>query len=309
MKQKKSFLYFLSFALLVSFAACKKDKTDDSGSSADISTHSDDQSIFTSEVDAISDDADVALEAGASVSGRAMGMDTIQIAGGYITWNLESDPQTATITYNGNNADGTRSRAGVVTVSVAKGTQWKNEGAAVSVNFNSVKITRLLDKKSITINGTQTYTNVSGGLLKDLSSLQHITHTIASDGLSITFDNGTQRSWKVAKKRDFTYDNGVVVAVSGNHTEGDVANIAEWGINRFGAAFTTATVTPLTIRQDCNFRLTSGSIIHTVGGITATATFGLDASGNAVSCPAGNFYYKVVYTGPNGKSITFILPY
>lgn len=309
MKQNRLFLYSFAFTLIVSFAACKKDKTADNSSDTEISTHSDDQSIFSSEVDAISDDADAALEAGASVSGREMGVDTVHISGGYITWNLESDPQTATITYNGNNIDGTRSRAGVVTVSVAKGTQWKNAGAAVTVNFQSVKVTRLSDNKSVTLNGTQTYTNVSGGLLKDLSSLQNITHTIASDGLSITFDNGTQRSWKVAKKREFSYDNGVVVATSGNHTEGTVANIAEWGTNRFGVAFTTATVTPLTIRQSCNFRLTSGSLVHTVGSITATATFGLDASGNAVSCPEGNFYYKVVYTGPKGNSITFILPY
>jgi hypothetical protein len=308
MKQNRLFLYSFAFTLIVSFAACKKDKTADNSTNTEISTHSDDQAIFSSEVDAISDDADAVLEAGASVSGREMGLDTA-VSGGSVTWNLESDPQTATITYSGNNLDGTRSRSGVVTVSIAKGTQWKNEGAAVSLNFQNVKITRLSDKKSISINGTQTYTNVSGGLLKDLSSLQSITHTIASDGLSITFDNGTQRSWKVAKKREFTYSNGVVLAVSGNHTEGNVTNIAEWGINRFGAAFTTATVSPLVIRQDCNFRLTGGTLTHTVGSITATATFGLDAAGNAVSCPAGNFYYKVIYTGPNGNSITFILPY
>lgn len=310
MKQNRLFLYSFAFTVMVSFAACKKDKTADNGSNTEISTHSDDQSIFTSEVDAISDDADVALEAGASVSGREMGLDTIAISGGYITWNLEADPQTATITYNGNNRDASRSRTGIVTVSVAKGTQWKNAGAAVNVSFQNVKITRLSDQKSVTINGTQTYTNVSGGLLKNLSSQQTITHTIASDGLSITFDNGTQRSWKVAKKRDFSAENdALVLATSGNHTEGNVTNIAEWGTNRFGVAFTTATITPLIIRQSCNYRLTSGSLTHTVGAITATATFGLDASGNAVSCPAGNFYYKVVYTGPNGNSITFILPY
>ncbi|MFT3749779.1 MAG: hypothetical protein QM768_15765 [Agriterribacter sp.] len=309
MKQKNLVIFSLTLFLFTGIVSCQKEKTSGPDETkTEISTHSDDQSVFSAEVDAATDDANVALEAAAAFSLREMGLDTIKVCGGYITWNLESDPQVATITYTGSNCDGSRAKSGSVTVSVAKGTQWKNAGAIVTVRYNNLKITRSWDKKSITINGAQTYINVSGGLLAKLSAQQHIIHTIASDGLSITFDNGTQRTWKVAKQRDFTYDNGVVLSVSGNHTEGGIENIAEWGTNRYGAAFTTSTIDPLVVRQDCEFRLTSGTVKHEVAGISATVTFGLDASGNPVTCP-DNFFYKVVYTGPNGNSVSFILPY
>lgn len=308
MKQKKSLLYVLAIGLLIGFASCKKDTTtSNNGDNTELATHSDDQSLFSSEIDDISDDANAVLEAYASIAGREMGADT-SICGASYSWDLESNPQTATITFNGGDCNG-RSRKGSVVVSVPKGTKWSDKGAVVSVSIQNLKITRLLDNKSITINGTQTYTNVSGGLLRNLKSLQSVTHTIASDGFTITFDNGAQRAWKVAKKRVFTYDNGIVVAVSGNHAEGNMDGIAEWGTNRFGTAFTTAISSPLTIRQDCDFRLTGGVVTHTVGNASATVTFGLDKEGKPVSCPDGHYYYKLVYTGPNGLALTIILPY
>jgi hypothetical protein len=307
MKQKKFLLYALMLGLLTGFAACKKDTATNTGNDTEISTHSDDQSLFSSEIDAISNDADAVLEFYSAISAREMGADTT-ICGASISWDILSDPQTATITFNGDDCAG-RKREGSVVISLAKGTKWKDAGASVSISFQNVKITRLSDNKSVTINGTQTYTNESGGLLRNLSSQQTITHTIAADDFSVTFDNGAQRTWKVAKKRVFTYDDGVVIATSGNHTEGDTEGIAEWGTNRFGAAFTTVISQPLTIRQDCDFRLTGGVVTHTVGGLSATVTFGLDKDGNAVSCPEGNYYYKLVYTGPNGNTFTLIFPY
>lgn len=306
MKQKKILLFSLALGLLTGFAACKKDTTTNTGDNTEVSTHSDDQSLFSSEIDAISNDADAALEL-YSISAREMGVDTT-ICGASISWNVQSDPQTATITFNGDDCGG-RKREGSVVISMAKGTKWGNANASVSISFQNVKITRLSDNKSVTINGTQIYTNVSGGLLKNLSSLQTITHTIAADNLSVTFDNGGQRTWKVAKKRVFTYDGGVVIATSGNHAEGNTEGIAEWGTNRFGAAFTTIISQPLIIRQDCDFRLTGGVVTHAVGALSATVTFGLDKDGNPVSCPEGTYYYKLVYTGANGNVLTFILPY
>src|SRR5690606_23393363 len=116
---------------------------------------------------------------------------------------------------------------------------------------------------SITINGTQTYTNVSGGLLINLPVLGTITHTITSSNMSVTFDNGSQRTWQVARQRVFTYNNGVVITVTGTHTDGSVIGIAEWGTNRFGRSFITAITQPLVLKQDCSFRVGSGKVVHT----------------------------------------------
>jgi hypothetical protein len=128
--------------------------------------------------------------------------------------------------------------------------------------------------------------------------------------MSISFDNGTARQWHVAKQRVFTYNNGVVLTISGMHTEGEEHSIAEWGSNRLGIAFSTATTTPLVIKQDCSFRVTSGEVKHSTGAYTATATFGLDATGVVTTCPGnGKYYYKLVWTGGNGNSLNLILPY
>jgi hypothetical protein len=222
-----------------------------------------------------------------------------------------SNPRTITITYNGTNCLGTRTRTGVIVVSMAQGTRWKNAGAQVNVTFQNFKITRLSDSKSITINGTETYTNVTGGLLINLAALNTITHTISSSNMSVTFDNNTQRTWQVARQRVFTYNGGnVTITVTGTHSQNGISGIAEWGTNRFGNAFTTAITQPLVFKFDCSFRLGSGKVEHATSFFNASATFGLDASGNPTGCPGANPYYmKIVWAGPSGNPRTVILPY
>lgn len=311
MKKHALLVYLFAFALAISFTACKKEGDDDNNNNNDeIATHSDDQSRFATEVDAVANDADVALESYPAFSGRFHGVQGI-ICDATIAVNTTSNPMTVTITYDGSNCLGNRTRTGVVVLSMAQGTQWKNAGAAVTITFQDLKITRVIDNKSITINGSQTYTNVSGGLLINLASLTNITHSITSNGLSVKFDNGSTRSWQVAKQRVFTYNAGVVITTTGTHTDGNTTGIAEWGTNRFGGAFTTQITEPLIVRQDCSFRLTGGAVKHTTGGANATATFGLNATGNPTTCPAAGiaYYCKVVWTGPNGNSLTVIFPY
>jgi hypothetical protein len=127
--------------------------------------------------------------------------------------------------------------------------------------------------------------------------------------MTITFDDNSQRTWNVARKKVFTYDNGAVLTITGNHTDGNNNQIAEWGTNRFGNAFTTSITQPLVFRQDCLFRLTGGEVKHQ-GFATATVTFGLDANGAATSCPGtGHYYYKLSWTGPAGNTHNIILPY
>jgi len=309
--KKIAFLLSTSFFLVVTlFTACKKEKSPaGNDNTAEVSAQSDDQARFSSEVDAVANDADLALESSSNFTGRVNGVQSI-ICDASLAFDTVSNPRKITITYNGSNCWGTRTRTGVVILSMAQGVHWKDVGAALTVTFQNFKVTRVIDNKSITINGSQTYTNVSGGLLINLPTLQTITHTITSSNMSITFDDNSQRNWQVAKQRVFTYSNGVVITSSGTHTDGNTTNIAEWGTNRFGHAFASATVQPLVIRQDCDFRLVSGAVKHTTPSVTATATFGLDATGSPTSCPGtGHYYFKVVWTGVNGGSATVILPY
>ena len=308
MKLNLRSLPILGLAFIVSFTACKKETTTDTeaATETEIKGHSEDQSRVSNDLDEITNDANLALESNPSFSGRVSQTNNIcnatavpDTTGG--TWKI-------TITYNGNNCSGTHHRTGTVILSTPAGTRWKNAGAAITVTFQNLKIKRLADNKSITINGVQTLTNVSGGLLANLASLQNIVHTITSNNMSITFDDNTQRTWQVGRKRTFTFNNGAVMTVTGIGVAGNVTNAAEWGTNRFGHTFITTISHPLVVRQDCNFRLTAGEIMHQ-GFATSSVKFGLDANGNPTTCPQGVFYYKLTWTGPAGNSHSVILPY
>lgn len=311
MKKTFRFLLFTVIAGSVTFTSCKKSDDTTTDNSSQLTTHSDDQSRFSNESDAALNDADIAIESTPAFSGREV---TVPILPGIpcdatIVLDSTATDRRITITYNGTNCGGTRTRTGVVVLTMPLGQRWVMPGATLTATFQNLKITRLSDNKSITINGNHIVKNVTGGRLAQLSSLGTIVHEISSTGMNVTFDNGATRSWQVAKKRTFTYDNGIVITTIGTHTEGSTTGVSEWGTNRFGDAFVTAITEPMTIRQDCSSRLVSGQVTHSRMFATVVVTFGLDVTGAPTTCPAGVFYYKLVWTGANGVTRTYILPY
>ncbi len=307
MKLKSLSLALAPIFLTIFLISCKKENNALDFTN-EVSSQSDDQSRFNTETDLVINETNVALESSSSFTGRGNNLQFICDA--TIVVDTISNPRTITITYNGTNCLGNRTRTGVVVISIAQGVQWKNPGAVVNVAFQNFKITRLSDNKSITINGTHTYTNVSGGLLINLPTLNTITHTLTSNNMSITFDNNSQRNWQVAQQRVFTYNNGGVLSITGLHSQGNTTGIAAWGANRFGNPFLCVITQPLVVRQDCDFRLVSGEILHDGPIINATTTFGLDSNGNPTSCPgSGNYFMKIVWAGPGGNTHTAILPY
>jgi len=325
MKLKNMYRPLMAFAItgIVVFAACKKsNNTDDSNTSAtDVQTQSDDQSRVSSENDALTNDVNVTMNDQSSVTGSSSAVRSgVETTGSHpvtslicdasVTIDTSNSIRTITITYNGANCNGTRTRTGVVTVSIPAGVKWANKGAVVTVSIQNLKITRILDGKSITINGTHTYTNVSGGSLVNLATLGSITHTVTSDDMTITFDNGATRSWHIARQRVYSFVNGIVVTETGLHTDGSTTGITEWGTNRFGNSFETVFTTPVVVKQSCNWRLTSGQIEVIRPAVTVTLTLGLDSTGNPTDCPGtGVYYFKLVWAGAGGKTYTFILPY
>ena len=312
MKTRILLLATVIFSSSISFTSCKKEKgsTLETDYTTETSVHSDDQSRFSGETDAVANDADLVLEATSGFAGRMQTEGVSPICDASVVVDTVNSPRTITITYNGTNCLGNRTRTGVVVISMESGVRWKNAGAILNVSFQNLKVTRLSDSKSITINGTQSYTNVSGGLLVNLGTLRTITHAITSSNMSVTFDDLSQRNWQVARQRVFTYDNGVNITTTGTHTDGNVTGIAEWGTNRFGNTFTTAIAEPLIVRQSCSFRLVSGKVAHKTPLYNVAVTFGLDANGNVTTCPgSGTYYMKIVWIGPLGNAHTSIHPY
>lgn len=312
MKKQLSYvsLAILSFGLFF-LASCKKDSSSPAtaDTATEIQVQSDDLSRVSSETDDVANDADAALEnSGTSLGETPQGPQLPVRCDLTVSIDTVSSPKTITLTYGGN-CISDRSRSGVVVLSFPSGFRWSTPGATYTVTYKDLKITRKRDNKAITINGTKTITNVSGGKLRNLATATSpIVHELKSDGMTITFDNGTQRIWKLAKRRTYTYDNGIVLSVEGIGSPG--AGVAEWGTNRFGKAFSTAITQPLVIKQSCDFRLVSGQVKHTGAVTTSTTTFGLDVAGNPVTtCPSGAFYFKIEWTGLNGTTQTYIGPY
>lgn len=310
MQKQLRLLGIMAIALGLFVTSCKKEtaSTDDS---VELKVQSDDQARFNNETDAATNDANTALEnMGGSYNGETPATPLLPaICDATVTVDTASNPRTITLTYNGQNCFGPRTRTGSIVISFAPGFRWNQPGATYSVTYQNLKITRVSDNKSITINGTKSIKNVTGGRLRNLAqSGTSLVHEVTSSGLTVTFDNGTQRSWQVARRRTFTYNNGIVTTVEGIAPQG--GGIAEWGTTRFGSSFTCAITQPLVFKQSCNFRLVSGQITHTRAAYTTVTTFGLDSNGTPVdTCPIGVFYFKVVWTGPNGNSVTYIAPY
>lgn len=295
------------------FASCKKEKTTDiNDNETELALQSDDQARFSAESDAADDDANLALESfGGTYAGARPISPLPRLCDADVTVDTTSTPRTITITYSGDTCPGARRvRTGSVVLTFTGGFRWAAAGSNFNITYNNLKVTRLADNKSIIINGNKTITNVTGGKLSNLASLGTVTHTVTSSGMSVTFDNGAQRTWKVARQRTFTYDNGVVISVTGIGPAALGTGVAEWGTNRFGRDFKSAILQPMVVKQSCDFRLVSGQVQHTGFFVTTTTTFGLDANGDPVTtCPSGPFYLKRVWVAANGQQRQYIGPY
>jgi hypothetical protein len=302
MRLKNHLIAFAIVSFSIGFTSCKKNNN---STSADTTTETkaqaDDQSFFSNETDIATNDANASFDAyGGSSVQTPVGIETppgfALPCDATVTVDTASSQHTITIVYNGNSCDLRRTRTGTIVISFAQGFRWKEANSILTIHFTNFKVTRNADGKSVVINGTRTITNVSGGLLKDLATTDSIVHKIDDTNMSVTFDNDKQRNWETHFNRVFKYNNGIVIS-----TTGSVA-----GTNRFGNAFNTTITEPLVVSQSCDFNLVSGQVQHSGPKVTSTVTFGLDSSGNPVSnCPV-LLYYKAVWTGPNGTSLTYI---
>ena len=324
---------FIITALTGVFFSCKKSNSTSSStteSTTQVSTSSDDVSRASTESDAAFDDVNTAMTAQAGVTGSALApalRNGIQTLGGpgnndtvttgicdaVVTVDTVDNPRTITITYNGTNCSMDRTRTGSVVISIAQGLVWRNAGAVVTVTFNNLAITRLIDNKTITLNGTHTYTNVSGGSLLSLPNnpSESIVHTITSDNMAITFDDGSKATWNVARQRTFTYNNGYVITQTGTHTSDSLTNVSMWGTDRYGNAFTVDILQPYVVTLSCSWLLTSGEVQLALPHVTATVSYGLNSGGIATGCPVTGYYYYQVSADftASGKIYTVILPY
>ena len=241
---------------------------------------------------------DVANVVGRSVlSGSASGVDTVtggtidtsQIANGVITIN-----------YDGTTSVSSRFiRGGSITIKLVNypSTHWTDQNAVLDVHFNALKYTNVASGGSYTYNGSNTFTNLSGGLSYQIlatptTTVVHYRHLCTAD--SITFPDGTLLVWNINRIRTYSNISATPqISVSSDQTINGFPSVEIWGTNRQGFQFynstNTATIFNSTICNSNFLDPASGTNRQYVQTFNIRITFGTNSSGGLVynTCPWG----------------------
>lgn len=308
MKAKRVFYSIIIAAFIFTFSSCSKNNSSSSSgtdNTAEAEAQANDQLAFTNATDEVNDDVNAVINIkGGSYNSRTEGNPLFTLPCDLTNSNIVVDttvnPCTITITYNGSTCNLTHTRTGTVVISFPSNFRWGAEGNVLSISFNNLKVTNSLTGKSITLNGTRTITNVTGGLLSNLATLpasDSIVNTVSDANMSITFDNSAQRTWQTTIRRVFTYnsESGVVVTTTGSSQ----------GINRYGHNFTTTITQPLVYAQTCLAGYIGGQIKTVGSAVTTIVTVGLTSALTPVSSCQAVMYYQITWIGANGKTFSF----
>lgn len=281
---------FLVLAVLTfSFTSCKKDKIDEGNSDfASIEQLSADEN----DVEAITDDAMKDVEGVLSYHGGQMKSTMgIPCNATLDSASVVNDTITLYITYNGLSCNGKRNRVGQVEIRKRVGTHWGQPGASINYRYINFAVTRVATGRTITLNGSKTFTNVSGGFVWQVGMAVNSVVQRVNGNMSITFDDGTTRLWNVARQRTYSGSQGqLLMTVDGFGQSGDYTNLVTWGTNRAGEEFFTQISQSVVHKELCGFDPVAGIKVHTIPAQSksATITFGYNSNNEPITgdeCP------------------------
>ena len=309
---KKLWLTLIVFALVtgLTFNACKKDDTDDDSKAPSTTTEKEilsQQANDEEDFQVASDNADeTADKVMGSIVATAKGTTIEKPCDATIDSSLFVSNKQITITFNGANCNGNGIiRTGKIIIKLTTGIRWVDVNAVLTVTYENFSVTRRA--KTIVINGTKTHTNISGGVISQVSPEKTIIHKVVSSNMKCKINNATERTWNVNRLKTFTKDGGYTkLALSGEGISGNHSNLVTWGINRAGKEFFTKIQTPIVISTECTAGPKSGVKVHHVGtDRTLTTTFGLNSSGVAVTtgCPT---HFKIAWVVAGKPDSTLI---
>lgn len=310
MKTKNFFqlAVILFSAMTLSFTSCKKD-TIDSGT-ADPTTLKN-LSADENSVESMMNDADGDVTSVLSNSNSGFKSAEALVCNATIdSLTKVNDTIAIFINYSGLTCNGRLNRTGRIEIRKKAGMRWDVPGATVIYKFIDYTVTRVATGKSIKLNGTKTYTNVNGGHRWQLGSTIQSYVVKVSGTMQASFDNGTSRTWNIARQLTYTGTAGQYnLTVDGFGTEGDYQNLVMWGVNRDGEQFYTQITQPVVHKQTCDWDPVSGIKVHQVpsDSKSATVTFGYNSNNEPISgneCPTR---YRVDWQKGN-KSGTSYLP-
>lgn len=227
-----------------------------------------------------------------------------------------NDTITIYITYNGIDCGNKQNRKGKIEIKMKTGNHWGAIGSAVVFKYSNFEVKRKgkkgmgNDSTMITLNGTKTFVNVSGGTRWMVGTLMDSYVERVSGTMQATFENGATRTWNVARQITWTGTPGQFnMTIDGFGSAGDYQNLVVWGTNRQGEEFFTQISQSVVCKQTCDWNPVSGIKIHQIpsGSKSATVTFGFDDNNEPVTgdnCPTR---YRIDWQ-KNNKSGTSYLP-
>lgn len=88
------------------------------------------------------------------------------------------------------------------------------------------------DETTACVNGTRMIQNISGGLIRNMTSEQLITHKLRGN-VQASFDNGTASNWQLVRQRIISLNNEIYdVTIKGGTSVNSTSNVGIWGTNR-----------------------------------------------------------------------------
>lgn len=303
------FGFLMIAAMTLMFAGCKKDTTTNKGSANTESMQqlNNDENNVENASDQALNDANLVLSPAKLKSTESGGPCNTTITFSPVI----NDTITIDIEYHGKDCSNTHIRSGHVIIKKRFLEDWGVAGATVIVRLNNFTITKISNEKSLTLNGTKHFQNVSGHYLRQLgpdSTVTSIEHRVWGT-VTATFENG-DRVWNIARQRTFTGSLiALVMTTDGFGAADGHTNLATWGINRNGEQFYSSITQSVVHKQVCNGDPCSGVIVHEIPAASksATITFGYDSNNNLITngdCPTR---YKVDWV-VGSNSGTFFLP-
>jgi len=255
-------------------------------------------------------DAENVLSQGKLKSTESGPCNTTVAIGGVVNDTISID-----IKYHGLDCNNKVNRTGDIIVKKKYLEDWGLAGATVIVTMNNFTRTRIDNGKSLTLNGSKHFENVSGHYLYELgldSTVTSVVHRVWGN-ITATFDNDTSRVWSLARQDTYTGSfllNELVITEDGFGTAPGYTNLSVWGINRNREQFYSSIPTQsIVYKQVCNFDPCSGTIVDQIPSASksATITYGYDSNNNLITngdCPSR---YRIDWVIGNQFG-TFFLP-
>lgn len=294
--------------IALTFASCSKENLD-SGKADPTSLQQ--LTVDENNVDGVIDNAVSDVESTMTLNVNGLKSSAWRPCNGTIdSMAVVNDTITIFINYNGLSCNGTTNRSGKIEIKMKVGTHWSMPGATVIFKYIDFTVTRVATNKSITLNGTKTYVNVSGGTRWMVGTLLNSYVEKVSGSMLATFDNGVVRTWNVARQHTYTGTPGAfIMTVDGFGSADGYQNLVTWGTNRNSEQFYTQITQSVVCRQTCDWNAVSGIKVHQIpsDNKSATITFGYNSNNEPITgdeCPTR---YRVDWQ-KNNQSGTSYLP-